>query len=99
MEQFRNRISKGRSFAIKGRKNKLRSPFGSLNSINLAAIPINIDSTFGKKYNLHILGTTAEAINYSALQINKNTIDNAYLFGGIDYDEANISATCKTSTT
>ena len=75
------------------------APSGILNSINLAAIPINADSTFGTKYNLHILGTTADVINYSPLQINKNTIDNAYLFGGIDYDKANTSNTLSINST
>lgn len=78
---------------LKGVKTIYAAPSGILNKINLGAIPINADSTFGTKYNLHILGTTADIINYSPLQINKNTIDHAYLFGGIDYDKANNSIT------
>lgn len=75
------------------------APSGILNTINLGAIPINSNTTFGTKYNLHILGTTGDIVNYTPLKINKSSISNAYLFGGVDYDKTNAANTLIAGTT
>lgn len=64
---------------------------GSIYNYNLSAIPIDSTITFGEKYNLHILGTTADLITYKPTYLTQKSIQSAIVYGGIDYDKANSS--------
>jgi CHAT domain-containing protein len=59
------------------------SPSGLLHRLNLAAIPINLDSVLGDRYQLVELGSTRQLVVPN--QIKSGTND-ALLFGGIQYD-------------
>jgi tetratricopeptide (TPR) repeat protein len=67
------------------------APSGSLYNINLSQIMSNKPD--GGFFDVHILGTTGELPRYSELQVNKTTIKNAVVFGGINYDTASNSGT------
>ena len=63
------------------------APSGLLHTINLPLILANKPD--GSRFNVHLVGTTGELPQYTSLQLNKNTIKNAYIFGGIDYEKVN----------
>ncbi len=68
------------------------SPSGLLHHLNLAAIPIGIDSVLGDRYQLVELGSTRSlAVGTKAGQLVvpnqvKSSTNDAVLFGGIQYD-------------
>ena len=64
------------------------APSGLLHKIALGAIPINDSSTVSSKYGLQILGTTGDIVNKKEDFIDKKSVDEAILFGGINYDIA-----------
>ena len=64
------------------------APSGLLYKIALGAIPVSGDNTVLNKYNLHILGTTLDIINKKEDFIDKKSIQQAIVFGGINYDIA-----------
>lgn len=78
---------------LQGVKNVYISPSGLLHKISLGAIPLTDSTTIGEQYNLQILGTTADVINKEETFINKASINNALLFGGINYDVASSKTT------
>ncbi len=59
------------------------SPSGLLHRLNLAAIPINLDSALGDQYNLVELGSTRQLVIPATI---KPAANDAILFGGISYD-------------
>jgi len=59
------------------------SPSGLLHRLNLAAIPINLDSVLGDRYNLVELGSTRQLVVPTQV---KPAANDALLFGGISYD-------------
>jgi len=59
------------------------SPSGLLHRLNLAAIPINLDSVLGDRYNLVELGSTRQLVIPATI---KPAANDALLFGGISYD-------------
>jgi len=59
------------------------SPSGLLHRLNLAAIPINLDSVLGDRYRLVELGSTRQLVVPATVQPAAN---DALLFGGIAYD-------------
>lgn len=65
------------------------APSGSLYNINLSQIVSHKPD--GTTFNVHVLGTTGELPRYSALQLNKSTISNEVVFGGVNYDTASNS--------
>ena len=71
------------------------SPSGSLNSINISAIPYNETSTLSHKHNIHILGSTVEIVDYKESFISKESIKDMYVYGGIDYDRVNTTIPVK----
>ncbi len=70
------------------------SPSGLLHRLNLAAVPINLDSVLGDRYQLVELGSTRQLVVPNQV---KSSTNDAVLFGGIQYD-SDISATAKTNT-
>jgi len=59
------------------------SPSGLLHRLNLAAIPIGLDSVLGDRYHLVELGSTRQLVTPATVQPAAN---DAVLFGGIAYD-------------
>ncbi|MBK9335160.1 MAG: tetratricopeptide repeat protein [Lewinellaceae bacterium] len=59
------------------------SPSGLLHRLNLAAIPIRLDSVLGDRYNLVELGSTRQLVIPA---ITKRSANDALLLGGIAYD-------------
>jgi CHAT domain-containing protein len=72
----------------KGKKNIFISPSNLLYQINFSAIPIDSSKTFGEKYNVHILNSTADVINCHPRYLHSNTLKQAIVYGGIDYDNS-----------
>jgi len=66
-----------------GTKTIYFSPSGLLHRLNLAAIPIGIDSVLGDRYQLVELGSTRQSVVPNQV---KSTANDAILFGGIQYD-------------
>jgi CHAT domain-containing protein/Tfp pilus assembly protein PilF len=64
--------------------------------IDFAALPINEYQTLGSKYKLHILSSPSEIMDYNIVKLEKGSISELLLYGGIDYDKTN--ALVKTST-
>jgi len=62
------------------------SPSGLLHRLNLAAVPINLDSVLGDRYRLIELGSTRQLAVPTAAQ---PAASDAALFGGIQYDSKN----------
>jgi len=58
------------------------SPSGLLHRLNLAAIPINLDSVLGDRYQLVELGSTRQLVVPATV---KPAANDAVLFGGISY--------------
>ena len=65
------------------------SPSGLGHQIDFAALPLSGNQTLGEKYNLHILSSPAELVDYKVSSLdNKNNIE-LLLYGGIDYNKSN----------
>lgn len=66
---------------------------GLTHQINVAALPVNENQTFGQKYKIHILNSPSELIDYTATSFDKKEKLDFILYGGIDYDKKiNISS-------
>jgi len=65
------------------------APTGILSTINLAAIPLDFGVTFGEKFSLHVLGSSGEIVDNKPIFLNTQTIQQAIVYGGIDYDRTN----------
>ena len=68
---------------LTGVKTIYYSPSGLLHRLNLAAIPINLDSVLGDRYNLVELGSTRQLVIPATIT---PAASDAVLFGGISYD-------------
>lgn len=64
------------------------APTGLINNLNLSAIPLNEKLNFGEKYDLHIVGTTADIIDYKPTYINRESIKQMIIYGGVDFDNS-----------
>ena len=73
---------------LEGVKTIYVAPSGLLHKIALGAIPTADGKTVSDKYGLQILGTTADIINKKEDFIDKKSIQEAIVFGGINYDKA-----------
>ncbi len=62
---------------------------GLANQINFSALPVSGNQTFGEKYNLHILGSTAFLLQYNSYTINKKSQPEFLIYGSIDYSQSN----------
>jgi CHAT domain-containing protein len=65
------------------------SSTGLAHQINFSALPVSGNQTFGEKYNLHILGSTASLLQYNSYTINKISQPEFLIYGGIDYSQSN----------
>jgi CHAT domain-containing protein len=68
---------------LDGAKTIYFAPSGLLHRLNLAAIPINLDSVLADRYQLVELGSTRQLVTPATVQPAAN---DAVLFGGIAYD-------------
>ncbi|TRX06260.1 CHAT domain-containing protein [Flavobacterium gawalongense] len=64
------------------------SPSGLGNQIDFAALSVSETQTLGEKYKVHILGSTAEIINYKEAGLDKKSKLELLLYGDIDYDKS-----------
>jgi CHAT domain-containing protein len=64
---------------------------GVTHQINLAALPVDENQTFGEKYKVHILNSPSELIDYKPLILDKKNKLDIILYGGIDYDKKTTS--------
>ncbi len=65
------------------------SPAGLGHQIDFAALPISENQNLGEKYNLHILSSPAELLNYKVSSLEKKSNIELLLYGGIDYNKSN----------
>lgn len=65
------------------------SPTGLGHQIDFAALPISENQNLGEKYNLHILSSPAELLNYKVSSLDKKSNIELLLYGGIDYNKSN----------
>jgi CHAT domain-containing protein/Tfp pilus assembly protein PilF len=73
------------------------SPSGLGHQINFAALPVSATQTLGEKYQVHILNSPAEIIDYKPTSINKKDNIELLLYGGIDYNKSNSVASKETA--
>ncbi|RTZ05708.1 CHAT domain-containing protein [Flavobacterium sp. GSP6] len=64
------------------------SPSGLGNQIDFSALPVSETQTLGEKYKVHILGSTAEIVNYKVAHLDPKTNLELVLYGNIDYDKS-----------
>jgi CHAT domain-containing protein/Tfp pilus assembly protein PilF len=57
--------------------------------VNFAAFPLNDKVTFGEQYELHILSSPSEIMNYQLAGLDNKSNFELLLYGGIDYDKTN----------
>ena len=74
---------------LKGISTIYLSLSGLTHQINVAALPVNDNQTFGQKYKIHILNSPSELIDYTATSFDKKEKLDFILYGGIDYDKKN----------
>lgn len=65
------------------------SPTGLGHQIDFAALLISENQTLGEKYNLHILSSPAELLDYKVSSLDKKSNIELLLYGGIDYNKSN----------
>lgn len=65
-------------------------PSGLAHQINFKALPINTNQTFGEKYKIIFLGTSATLMDYKSLIINEKDNFEIILYGGIDYNKKQV---------
>jgi CHAT domain-containing protein len=75
---------------LKGISTIYLSLSGATHQINITALPINENQTFGQKYKIHILNSPSELMDYSATTFDKKDKLDFILYGNIDYDKRNI---------
>ncbi len=63
------------------------SPTGLGHQINFSALPVSETQTLGEKYQVHILGSTAEIVNYKVAHLDQKTKLELLLYGNIDYNK------------
>ena len=73
---------------LQGIKTIYLSPSGLGHQIDFSALPISNDKTFGEKYNVHILSSPAELVDYKVSKLDKTSNIELLLYGGIDYNKS-----------
>jgi CHAT domain-containing protein len=76
---------------LEGVETVYAAPSGILHTINISALPLNNYIRLGDRYNLRLVGSTGEIVSLKEQYISDSTVNKAWLFGGIDYN--NISFT------
>ena len=74
---------------LKGCVTVYLSPSGLGHQIDFSALPVSETQTLGEKYQVHVLGSTAELVNYQVRSLNKKDNLELLLYGGIDYNKSN----------
>ncbi len=74
---------------LEGIKTIYLSPTGLGHQIDFAALPSSGNQTLGEEYNLHILSSPAELVNYKVSSLDKKSNIEFLLYGGIDYNKSN----------
>jgi len=64
------------------------SPTRLGHQIDFAALPLSENQTLGEKFNLHILSSPAELVNYTVSCLDKKNNIELLLYGGIDYNKS-----------
>lgn len=67
------------------------SPSGLGHQIDFAALPISKNETLGEKFKVHVLGSSANLINYDSTTFQQHQNLELLLYGDIDYDKQNIT--------
>ncbi len=75
---------------LKGISTIYLSLSGLTHQINVAALSINENQTFGQKYKIHILNSPSELMDYTSITFDKKDKLDFILYGNIDYDKRNI---------
>jgi CHAT domain-containing protein len=75
---------------LKGITSIYLSPSGLGHQINFSALPVSESQTLGDKFKVHILGSTAELVNYKTASLDKKTNLELLLYGNIDYDKSDV---------
>ncbi len=73
---------------LEGKTTLYLSPAGLGHQIDFSALPISETQTLGEKYQVHVLGSTAELVSYSAARLDKSKSMELLLYGGIDYSKS-----------
>lgn len=84
---------------LKGVKTIYLSPSGLSHQIDFNALQLTETKTFGESYNIHILGSTSELVNYKVTSLDKNKNIELLLYGGIDFDKSDSSVNNETPLT
>jgi CHAT domain-containing protein len=74
---------------LKGISTIYLSLSGLTHQINFAALPIDNNQTLGQKFNIHILNSPGELIDYAASTFKHTKTIDFILYGNIDYDKRN----------
>ena len=81
---------------LKGINTVYLSPSGLGHQINFLALPVSSSQTFGDTFQVHILGSTSEIVNYKTASLDKKSNLEIILYGNIDYDKSDVAV--KTTT-
>jgi CHAT domain-containing protein len=73
---------------LKGVSSIYLSPSGLGHQINFSALPVSETQTLGDKYEVHILGSTAEMVTYNEANLGQKTNTELVLYGNIDYSKS-----------
>lgn len=72
---------------LKNCKTIYLTPSGLAHQINFKALPINEKENLGERFQVHILGATANLITNNPITINQNKNWEFVLYGAIDYNK------------
>ena len=67
------------------------SPSGLGHQINFLALPVSATQTLGDAFQVHILGSTSEIVNYKTASLDKKSNLELILYGNIDYDKSDVT--------
>jgi CHAT domain-containing protein len=73
---------------LQGISNIYLSPSGFGNQLDFSAFPVSATQTLGEKYQVHILGSTAEIVNYKTTHLDPKAKLELLLYGNIDYNKS-----------
>ncbi len=77
---------------LEGKTTLYLSPAGLGYQIDFSALPVSETQTLGEKYQVHVLGSTADLVSYSSAQLDKTKSIELLLYGGINYSKSHPNA-------
>jgi CHAT domain-containing protein len=77
---------------LEGKTTIYLSPAGLGHQIDFSALPASETQTLGEKYQVHVLGSTADLLSYNAARLDKTKSIEFLLYGGINYNKSNPNA-------